>query len=101
MIARIWRADATVEGAARYRQFFEEHVLPRLRDIQGFGKAELLMRQQDEVWTSRCIPYGTLSMLSGPLRNGIDRAVVEPEARAALRTFDSHVWYYDIVEYHP
>lgn len=44
MIVRQWRAWASYAGADQYEQHFREHVIPHLRTIEGFVRADLLRR---------------------------------------------------------
>lgn len=97
-IARSWRARATAEGARAYAAYFAHALEPQLRALDGFRGALVMTRGDgdgdgndgDDVeihvltfWTSmdaiaRFAPDPAL-------------AVVEPEARALLRSFDDRV----------
>jgi heme-degrading monooxygenase HmoA len=100
VIVRIWRADASVEGAESYRKHLESVVLPELRRIQGFRKADLLTRDVDggvdiEVHTQ----WESVDSVRAFAGCDMERAVVEPGAKAVLRTYDSVVSLFDIIEY--
>src|SRR5215475_5374286 len=92
MIIRIWRAQATAEGAEAYRKHFERYVMADLRRMKGFQKAYLLNRQRDhsvdiEVHTL----WDSMDRIRGFAGENIDTAVVEPEAVAAVTSYDKTV----------
>src|SRR5262245_55765163 len=41
-IVRVWTARATPENSQKYRQHFEQHVLPAVRTVDGYAGATLL-----------------------------------------------------------
>jgi heme-degrading monooxygenase HmoA len=95
VIARIWRASATPEGAERYRAHFTATVLPQLHRVDGFLGAELLEDADGDRtrilvvtrWESRA----AIERFAG---DDPGRAVVEPEAGAALTDFATTVEHY-------
>lgn len=92
MIARVWRATATPEGAEAYREHFTNSVLPTLRSLDGHQGAYLL--RQDEnghvrlevitLWES----FEAIRAFAGA---DMTSAVVEPEAQAVLLHYDKTV----------
>lgn len=98
MIARIWRATATPEGAEAYREHFTASVIPALRRLDGHQGAYLMARDTDTqvelevmtLWTS----YDDIESFAGP---DLTTAVVEPEARAVLLDFDKTVSHQTVV----
>ena len=96
MIVRQWRAHAT--DAAGYLAHFRRRVLPALRQIRGFRGAMVLRRVTDSdidievltLWDS----MGAIQRFAG---DNPDRAVVEPEAKAALRGFDRKVRHFEVI----
>jgi hypothetical protein len=44
MIVRTWSARATKAGADAYSAYFEQTLLPQLRELDGFSGAFLLAR---------------------------------------------------------
>jgi len=100
MIVRIWRASATADGAYEYRQHFERNVLPELRRLSGFRKAYLLKRERQAtvdievhtVWES----IESIRAFAGP---NLEEAVVEPQARAVLVSYDKGVDHFAAAEY--
>jgi heme-degrading monooxygenase HmoA len=98
MIARIWRATATPEGAEAYREHFTDSVLPALRRLDGHQGAYLMRRDTGgrvelEVMTL-WLSLDDIRSFAGP---DLTTAVVEPEARAALLDFDKTVSHQTVV----
>jgi heme-degrading monooxygenase HmoA len=98
VIARLWRARERGDRAGAYRRHLETAVFPRLRALPGFlgasllqgietGEAEVLVMTQ---WES----MAAIEVFAGP---DPKRAVVEPEARAVLASFEEVVTHYEIV----
>ncbi|TDD31934.1 hypothetical protein E1287_24815 [Actinomadura sp. KC06] len=98
MIARVWRATATAEGAEAYREHFTASVLPALRRLDGHRGAYLFRRDSDgrvelEVMTL----WDSLSAIQAFAGEDLTAAVVEPEAQAALLDFDETVSHRTVV----
>ncbi|MQA87620.1 MAG: hypothetical protein GEV03_24105 [Streptosporangiales bacterium] len=98
VIARIWHATATADGADAYREHFTGSVLPALRELDGHRGAYLLRRDRDghvelqviTLWES----LDAVRRFAGP---DVEAAVVEPEARAVLTDFDAKVAHHSVV----
>ena len=96
-VVRSWSARATGAGAQAYLEHFERAVLPALRRLAGHRGALVLRRAQGEeieitvltLWTS----LEAVHEFAGP---DASRAVVEPEARAALTTFDTRAVHFEL-----
>jgi heme-degrading monooxygenase HmoA len=88
---------AIPEKADSYRDHFITRVVPHLKDIAGHKGAYLLQRQIDgrveflavTLWDS----IETIRKFSGP---NPEQATVEPEARAALLSFDEYAGNYEV-----
>ncbi|SFQ25351.1 antibiotic biosynthesis monooxygenase [Actinomadura madurae] len=92
MIARIWRATATPEGAESYREHFADAVLPALRHLDGHRGAYLLRRDADgQVELEVMTLWDSLDAIKAFAGADMSTAVVEPEAQAALLTYDRTV----------
>jgi heme-degrading monooxygenase HmoA len=98
MILRMWRAQSTVKEADKYIRHATTKVFPSLRAIEGHRGAYLLRNQVDE-----CVEIVVLSLwesmdavrrFAGAEPN---RAVVEPDARAVLTSFDDFVTHFDVI----
>jgi len=102
MIARVWRAVATTQGAADYTKHFQHSVLPELRSLEGFRDAYLLNRKDNgdgsvqiqviSLWES----LDAIRAFTGDGRE-LTTAVVEPEAQAVLASFDETVTHHEVV----
>jgi heme-degrading monooxygenase HmoA len=98
VIARTWSGRTTLAKQHAYIEHFTSHVLPELRELDGFVEASLLRHERgDEVgifvittWTSK----DAIRAFAGA---DIERAVVEPEAVEALTSFDATVQHWDIL----
>lgn len=94
MILRMWHARATVENSGKY----VEHVFPALSAIEGHRGAYLLRRAVDGA-----VEFVVLTLWESmeAVREfaGVkpEKAVVEPEARAALTAFDESVTHFQVV----
>lgn len=98
MIVRSWHATATPDGADAYREHFTHTVLPGLQPIDGYHGAWLLRRDHDGH-----VELQVLTLWDSPeaIRRfaGVDpdRAVVEPDAQAALASYDTTVTHHSVV----
>jgi heme-degrading monooxygenase HmoA len=98
MILRLWHARAEPARADEYTQFVTANVFPALRKIEGHRGAWLLRRAADNeiefvvftLWDS----MDAVRLFAGA---DADRAVVEPEAQAALTGFDEFVTHFEVV----
>src|SRR5262245_56342998 len=97
MIARIWRGEATAADAPAYVRHAAATVFPSLKAIAGHRGAWLLQREVGgrteflavTLWQSR----QAIEAFTGP---DIEKAVVEPEARAVLADFDDFARHYEV-----
>jgi len=98
MIARVWRATATPEGAEAYREHFTSSVLPTLRSLDGHRGAYLL-RQDDngQVQLEVITLWESFEAIRAFAGADMTSAVVEPEAQAVLLDFDKTVSHPTIV----
>jgi heme-degrading monooxygenase HmoA len=90
-IVRTWHATATSEGAEEYRRYFAGTLLPQLRSLSGFAGAHLLARDLEEAGTVELTTHTfweSLAAIRAFAGDDITKSVVEPEARAALLTFE-------------
>jgi heme-degrading monooxygenase HmoA len=97
MIARLWRGRATGGNADAYARHFGQTVTASLKRMAGHSGAWLLRREADgqteflavTLWESR----KAIEAFTGP---DIDKAIVEPEARAVLASFDDFASHYEV-----
>lgn len=97
MIARTWRGVATAAKADAYARHFTSTVAPHLKAIAGYQGARLLRREADGQVEFLAVTFwdslDTIKKFSGPDPNV---AIVEPEGRAALTTFDDVARHYEV-----
>ena len=98
VILRMWRAQSSVEKATEYIQHATTTVFPALRAIEGHRGAYLLRRAVDDaielvvltLWES----MGAIRKFAGVKP---EMAVIEPEARAILASFDESVTHFEVI----
>jgi heme-degrading monooxygenase HmoA len=99
MIIRIWSGRAAPERRDAYPTHFRRNVLPELRRLPGFRGAQLLAREE-----AGLVRYQVLSRWDSTeairrfAGEDTERAVVEPEAVAALVDFDDRARHFSVVE---
>ena len=98
MIVRAWRGRAAT-GNSAYIEHFRRNVMPDLRKIEGFLGASLLREERgDEVEFLVLSRWASMDAVRAFAGTDISRAVVEPEAVAALKDYDRTVHHYEVVE---
>jgi heme-degrading monooxygenase HmoA len=99
MIVREWRGRATRGNATAYPEHFRRNVLPELRGISGFLGASLLRAdRKDDIEFVVLTRWATMDAIGAFAGADVTRAVVEPEAVAALVDFDHVVRHYDVLD---
>jgi len=98
MIVRTWSARATKAGADAYSAYFEQTLLPQLRQLTGFSAAFLLARDDGGIveLTAHTM-WESLDAIRAFAGADITTAVVEPEALAVLQHSDSNVIHRDVL----
>ena len=99
MVLRMWKARSTAKQAAAYIKHATKKVFPKVRAIEGHRGEYLLRREVEDgvelvvltLWDS----MEAIGRFAGPEPN---RAVVEPEARAVLKSFDDYVTHFEVVD---
>jgi heme-degrading monooxygenase HmoA len=98
MIVRIWRGREGKGHAGAYRRHLEGAVFPQLAALPGFMGASLLQRDEggeaEMLVMTKWASMEAIEAFSGPRP---ERAVVEPEARAVLASFDEVVTHHEVV----
>lgn len=99
MIVRIWRGYADHGEPDAYPEHFRRNVVPELRGIAGFLGATLLKRETEDIVEFLVeTRWQSLDAIRAFAGDDIERAIVEPEAVAALRTFDPTVSHFDAIQ---
>jgi len=99
MIIREWRGRATRAKAADYPTHFRANVAPALQRTPGFLGVHLSQRWLDDGIEFLVLTrWQSIEAIQAFAGNDIDKAVVEPDAVAALVDFDKGVQHYEVVE---
>jgi heme-degrading monooxygenase HmoA len=99
MIVRAWRGRAASDNPSGYAAHFHQTVLPELRHIAGFLGASLLRTdRQDGIEFLVLTRWQSMDAIRAFAGDEVSRAVVEPDAVAALVGFDKTVTHYEVVE---
>jgi heme-degrading monooxygenase HmoA len=97
MIARTWRATASRTNAMTYDRHFATKVVAHLKTIAGYEGASLLRRETDSGVEFLAVTlWESLDSIRAFAGADPAVAVVDPEARAMLTTFDSNVHNYEV-----
>jgi heme-degrading monooxygenase HmoA len=100
--ARALRTDPchhAAENASAYHRHATERVFPAQNEIPGHRGAYLLMRQTDDQVEFLAVTlWDSIESIRQFATDDVDRAVVEPEARAVLSNFDDFVRHYEVAE---
>jgi heme-degrading monooxygenase HmoA len=98
MIVRSWSGRATAPGAESYITHFRRKVLTDLQRIAGHRGAMLLRRDvTDQVEVVVLTFWDSMASIHEFAVKDASVAVVEPEAKAVLQTFDTHVQHFDLL----
>ncbi len=99
MVVREWRGRASAADQDAYPRHFRQSVLPGLRRVPGFAGASLSRRAQDgQVEFLVLTRWRSMDAIRAFAGDDPARAVVEPEAAAALIDFDQSVRHYEVIE---
>jgi heme-degrading monooxygenase HmoA len=92
MIIREWRGRAARSNSDAYPKHFRTTVMPELRNLTGFIGAHLSQRLfNDKIEYLVLTRWQSMDAIRGFAGSDVSRAVVEPEAAAALIDFDEAV----------
>ena len=101
MIARMWTARAAPAAAPAYAEHLRLHVLPALRQLDGYAGAWLLERAEGETTEIIVITWwASLEAIQAFAGADVESAVVAEEAAALLTEFDPRVRHYMLVLRH-
>jgi heme-degrading monooxygenase HmoA len=98
LILRMWKARSTVEKASHYIQHATTRVFPALGAIDGHRGAYLLQRPvEGEIEIAVLTLWESMEAVRKFAGAESEKAVVEPEARALLTSFDLSVTHFEVV----
>ena len=100
MVARIWKAHASAENAARYVSYFEARVAPELTAIAGYQGAEVLVGSGPNAEIVVITRWTSLEAVSAFAGDDIEAAVVHADAAALLSDYDRGVVHRDVAFEH-
>jgi heme-degrading monooxygenase HmoA len=97
MVVRFWSARTTQVRFPNYMKHFEEHVLPKLRAVEGFLEARILTQSDgvvvqfivETLWST----MAAIDAFAGPDR---EAAVIADEALDLLTSYDHRVRHYQV-----
>lgn len=96
MIVRTWRGRAAADHADAYQRHLVDSVVPKLKALPGFWGATLLRRADgNEIEFVVQTEWESMAAIEGFAGPTPEVAVVDPEARAVLVSFDAIVVHYD------
>ena len=99
MIVRMWRGRASAANPEGYADYFRKTLLPELKTIEGFVGASLLRRAAgDAIELTVLTRWQSLEAIRAFAGTELEKAVVEPEAVAALVDYDRRVTHFEVVE---
>ncbi len=91
MIVRTWRARATAENARSYVAFFHRALRPALAKFSGHKGSLVLTRADDNVVEITVLTMWDSFDAIAAFAPDVDKAVVEPEAKDLLLSYDPMV----------
>jgi heme-degrading monooxygenase HmoA len=98
MILRLWKGRARIDSADAYQQHVTTTVFPKLQALPEYVRGRVLRRTVDgQVEFLVMTEWVSLDAVRTFAGDALDRAVVDPAARAVLTTFDDHVEHFEIV----
>ena len=98
MVVRAWRGYGAVADAQAYPKHLLQSVQPKLEQLAGFRGLYLLRRRDlEEIEFLVLTLWDSMEAVHAFAGAQPERAVVEPEARAALVRFDNTVQHYEVL----
>ena len=97
MVARHWRGRSRADTASAYLDHLRIETLPRLRALDGHLGAYVLRREVgDEIEFVVLTLWESLESVRAFAGDDYETAVVPPQARRVLTTFDKRALHYDV-----
>jgi len=97
MVVRFWSAKTTQVHFADYVRHFNQHVMPRLRSVDGFLEGRILS-QSDEMVVQFIVEtlWSSAEAIHEFAGSDADVAVVAEEALDLLTSYDRRVRHYEL-----
>ena len=97
MIVRLWRGQAPASTASAYQQHAIQTVFPSLAQLDGHRGAWLLRREiEGQTEFIAMTLWDSIDSIRAFAGDDISTAIVEPEGRAALSSFDDFATHYEV-----
>jgi heme-degrading monooxygenase HmoA len=97
MIVRLWRGQAPNATSDAYATHATRTVFPALAELDGHRGAWLLRREIDGQTEFLAMTFWeSLDAIRSFAGDDISTAIVEPEGRAALSSFDGFASHYEV-----
>ena len=97
MLARYFTATASPENAPRYYAFFRDTLTPQLKQLPGHRGALVMSHARVDIVEILVLTFwDSAEAIRGFAGETPDVAVVEPEAREILASFDTHITTYTV-----
>jgi uncharacterized protein len=98
LVLRMWKARTTPGKFGAYVDHVTSKVFPALKKIRGHQGAYLLRRNQGQAIEVVVLTlWDSMKAIRAFAGSDLERAVVEPEAKAALAEFDERVTHFEVV----
>jgi len=99
MIVRTWRGKAAKGKEKAYAEHFRNKLMPELKSISGFLGATLLREDRDKDSEFLVLTrWSSIEAIRAFAGIALEHAVMDPEAIAALLSYDPKVQHYAIVD---
>ncbi len=96
MVVRHWRGVAHRHNAEAYLDHLRRAILPRLRELDGY-RGSWVLRRDTSSGVEFVVSWDSLDSVRGFAGDDYETAVVPPDAREVLASFDDRVTHYDVV----
>ncbi len=97
MIVRRFRAKATIANAKAYAVFFRDVLTPQLREIPGHCGALVLSEERRKNTRITVLTFwDSMDAIARFAGENVTQAIVEPEARSLLSSFDHEVTHHTV-----
>lgn len=97
MIARLWTAKTNVSQSGSYVKYFEAHVIPQLKTIDGYISSKVLTRTHNGLVEITVVTiWASMEHIRGFSGPNAESAVVAAEATSLLVEYDRHASHFEV-----